>query len=40
MKVEATALPGPKPALDGGALMSAVVVENEVNIEFLRHFFL
>src|SRR5438874_6106726 len=40
MEVKATALPGLEPALDGGTFVRAVIVENEMNIEVLRHLLL
>ena len=40
MKVETPALPRLEPALDGGAFVRAVVVEDEMDIEIRRHFFL
>jgi len=36
--VEAAAFLGLEPTLDGGAFVGAVVVENEMDIEFRRHF--
>src|SRR5579864_2732817 len=37
MEVETVALSGLEPALDLGALVSAVVVQNEMDVEFRRH---
>src|SRR5215472_16760554 len=39
VNVKSAALHGLEPALDGAALMGAVIVDDEVHVQVLRHFF-